>query len=150
MMKRSKNLTSSDVDQILSVLDGWVGKLSWDALVRAIDVRTGQLYTRQALSKHARVLEAFQNRKRSLVDSQLTEPVAASSPELEAAMQRIARLEATVARLEAERTALLEQFARWAYNAHSRGLGHDVLDRPLPPVDRAQTWLKRGKSGTFS
>lgn len=146
MIKRSKNITDTDVEKIVSILDGWAERLSWDALVEAIEVRTGQLYTRQALSKHTRILEAFQIRKRALADGQLTESAPGSSPELEAALQRIARLEATVVRLEAERAGLLEQFARWAYNAHSRGLDHDVLDRPLPPVDRAQTKLKRGKT----
>ena len=147
MMKRSKNLTDSDVDQVVSILDGWAGRLSWDALVAAIDFRTGQSYTRQALSKHPRILNAFQTRKRALADGPDTEPAPASSPELAAALQRIARLEATTSRLEAERLALLDQFARWAYNAHSRGLSYDILNRPLPPVDRGQTKVPaaRGK-----
>lgn len=31
---------------------------------------------------------------------------------------------------------LLEQFVRWAYNAASRGLTEDFLNRPLPPTNR--------------
>lgn len=139
MMKRSKNLTDGDVDQIVSIIDGWGGKLSWDGLLTAIEVRSGQSYTRQALSKHVRILEAFQIRKRGLANQQRAEPFPTSSPELNAALQRIARLEAITLRLEAERVTLLDQFARWAYNAHLRGLTHDFLNRPLPPVDRDQT-----------
>lgn len=139
MTKRSRNLTDGDIDQVVSILDGWTGRLNWDALVATIDARTGQSYTRQALSKHLRILSAFQTRKRALADRQATEPTSGSSPELAAALQRIARLEASTSRLEAERLALLDQFARWAFNAHSRGLSYEILNRPLPPVDRDQT-----------
>lgn len=49
-------------------------------------------------------------------------------------MERIDRLKA-----ENENNALLEQFARWAYNAHTRGLDEAFLNRALMPVDREKT-----------
>ena len=63
----------------------------------------------------------------------------AESPELQAALERIARLEAENRRLESENQRLLEQFTRWACNAHTHGLDHDFLSRALPPVNRGQT-----------
>lgn len=55
------------------------------------------------------------------------------------ALDRIARLESENRRLESENNQLLEQFARWAYNAHPRGLDYDFLNRPLPLVNRGQS-----------
>jgi hypothetical protein len=54
-------------------------------------------------------------------------------------MQRMARLEAENERLRTENDQLLEQFARWAYNAHTRGLDEKFLNRVLPSVNRGQT-----------
>lgn len=142
MTRRARNLTDSDIATILSLLDGWTGRLSWDSLTTSIEARTGQSYTRQALSKHPRILSAFQLRKKG-PEARREERV--ESPELEAALQRIARLEAENTRLDAEKAALLEQFARWAYNAHARGLQLEMLNRPLPPVDRDQTRQGKGR-----
>lgn len=47
-------------------------------------------------------------------------------------MERIARLEAQVQRLDAENRQLLEPFVRWAYNAHTRGLDMIFESRPSP------------------
>ena len=59
--------------------------------------------------------------------------------ELQKAMERIDRLKAENERLKDENNSLLEQFARWAYNAHTRGLDEDFLNRALMPVDREKT-----------
>lgn len=40
------------------------------------------------------------------------------------------------ARLESENQRLLEQFARWAYNAHTQGIPEEILNRALPKVHR--------------
>jgi hypothetical protein len=48
-------------------------------------------------------------------------------------------LEAENQRLQTENDRLLEQFARWAFNAYVRGLGEAELNRPLPEIDRRQT-----------
>lgn len=68
-------------------------------------------------------------------------------PEVQVTLQRIARLEAENARLEAENTLLLEQFARWAYNTPSRGLGLDFLSQPLV-IDREASEIKATPSKT--
>lgn len=35
-MTSSRNLTPSAVEQIVSILDGWSGKLTWDLLIISI------------------------------------------------------------------------------------------------------------------
>lgn len=139
--KRSKNLGEAEIKQIAEILDGWSGKLTWELLIDAIELRMFNRYTRQALFKHERVRHAFDLRKNELAGGG-GEVKRVASPQLQIALERIARLEAENRRLESENNLLLEQYARWAYNAHTRGLDYHFLNRPLPPVNRGQTSRK--------
>lgn len=136
--KRSKNLGDAEIKQIVEILDGWSDKLTWDLLINAIELRVFSRYTRQALYKHERIRNAFELKKSELSEGGKGVPRVAS-PQLQIALDRIARLESENRRLESENNQLLEQFARWAYNAHTRGLDHEFLNRPLPSVNRGQT-----------
>lgn len=139
---RSRNLGDAEIATIVAILDGWTGKLTWEGLIDAIEHRRLGRYTRQALHKHTRIRQAFGLQKEMLArQAELAEPQL-SSPELAAALQRIARLEAENSRLAMENQRLLEQFVCWAYNAHTRGLDEVFLSRPLPPVHRQQTKRK--------
>jgi hypothetical protein len=138
---RARNLSVEDISDIVSILDGWTGKLSWELLIQAIGLRKRATYTRQALHKHERIKQAFAVRKQLLAAGRANGAPKVESPELAAALQRITRLEGENARLESENQRLLEQFARWAYNAHTRGLDQQFLSSPLPRVNRDQTVL---------
>lgn len=135
--KRSKNLGDADINKIVGILDGWSGRLTWDLLIDAIELRMHNCYTRQTLYKHARIRNAFELQKKHLPAGDNRKK--AASPELQVALDKIDRLETENRRLESENEQLLEQFARWAYNAHTRGLDHDFLNQPLPPVNRGKT-----------
>jgi len=140
---RAKNLKDQDIASIVSILDGWSGKLSWDLLIEAIEVRRLGCYTRQALHKHVRIREAFGLTKIRLANSSSIEKVSKElDPEMRVAFQLIERLEAEKLRLTLENNRLLEQFVCWAYNAHTRGLSKDFLNQPLPRVDREQSVRK--------
>lgn len=136
-MTRSRNLTPAAVEQIVSILDGWSGKLTWDLLIISVERRLRGTYTRQALHKHERIKHAFILRKQVLSTSLGARKV--TSPELQVATDRIARLEGENERLQMENDRLLEQFVRWAYNAYSRGLDEQFLSRLLPAINRQQT-----------
>lgn len=136
--QRSKNLTDDAISQIVRLLDGWTGKLTWDALIDAIVTRLHFRYTRQALHKHERIRAAYSLRKEALgAPKEKSEPH--NSGPLVNALARITRLEAENQRLEHENQRLLEQFVVWAYNAHTRGLDKNFLSQPLPRVNRDQT-----------
>lgn len=132
------NLGDNSIKQIVEILDGWSGKLTWVLLIDAIELRMCNRYTRQALYKHERIRHAFDSQKKNL--SGTTNNVKrVASPELQVALERIARLESENKRLESENEHLLEQFVCWAYNAHVRGLDKEYLNQPLPPVNRGRT-----------
>jgi len=136
--KRSKNLGDSEIKQIVEILDGWSGKLTWELLIDAIELRIFSRYTRQALYKHERIRHAFELKKNEpFLGRKNAKQVA--TPQLQIALDRIARLQSENRRLESENNQLLEQFSRWAYNAHTRGLDYEFLNRPLPSVNRGQT-----------
>jgi len=137
VVRRGKNLTDEAIEQIVRLLDGWSGKLTWEALIDEIVTRLHCRYTRQALHKHERIKAAYALRKKALGEPG-KEGTQRSGP-LGEATARIARLEAENARLQAENERLLEQFVVWAYNAHTRGLDKNFLSQPLPRVNRDQT-----------
>lgn len=136
---RGKNLNEEIVDSILGIIDGWTGRLSWDGLLKAIEARMNLTYTRQALYRHQRIRNAFSLRKDDSRGERERKFSADISPELKVALERIARLESENKRLLTENNNLLEQFARWAYNAHVRNLSEEILNRPLITPDRGQT-----------
>ena len=134
--QRARNLDDAGIKDIVEILDGWSEKLTWDLLIEAINFRTHNKYTRQTLHKHERIKNAFELCKARLADGDVAIRNV-RSPELQKALERIARLEAENKRLESENNQLLEQFVRWAYNAYTRGLDSQFLNQPLPPVNRS-------------
>lgn len=133
--RRAKNLDDVGIKKIVEILDGWSEKLTWEMLIDAVELRLHNRYTRQTLHKHERIKNSFELRKAALAKGD-EEVRIVRSPELQKCLERIARLEAESKRLESENKLLLEQFARWAYNAHTRGLDFIFLNRSLPPVKR--------------
>lgn len=141
--RRAKNIDNYAIQQIVGVLDGWAAKLSWDLLVDEIEKRSGIRYTRQALDKHARIKIAYQCTKQRLGKTASPEHrEKLTSQELGPIMERLERLAAENARLQAENGHLLEQFVTWAYNAYLKGLSKEYLNTPLPRIDREVTLVK--------
>ncbi|MGZ9129870.1 MAG: hypothetical protein ACXW4Z_19005 [Candidatus Binatia bacterium] len=139
-MTRAKNLSAADIETIVKILDGWSGKLTWDLLIKAIARRSKAIYTRQALNNHERIKSAFALRKSAVTGKPGSiDKRVGSSPEFEAALERISRLEGENQRLQMENNRFMEKFATWAYNAHVRGLDEAFLSQPLPTIDRSIT-----------
>lgn len=139
----ARKLTDKDIQTIVGIIDGWQGKLTYEKLIDATEIPLRQRFTRQALFGHVRIREAFDNRKNALRNGSAGKQV--KSVELQKALERIDRLEAENQRLKSESEALLSQFVRWAYNAHSKGLTPDFLNRALPDVDRRRTKTSENK-----
>ncbi len=139
---RARNLTDSDIDVIVGIVDGWVGQLTWNGLISAIQLHTGVSYTRQALHRHERIrmahMLAVERLKRDMGRKPAKEqPLTAT--EMSVILERHERLKAELERVKIENERLLQQFAVWAVNAHQAGLSVEHLNRPLPNVNRYQT-----------
>lgn len=137
VVRRGKNLTDDAIEQIVRILDGWSGKLTWEGLIEAVVARLHCRYTRQALHKHERIRVAYTLRKGTPDRDESV--VSRDVQPMDETTARIVRLEIENQRLEAENQRLLEQFVVWAYNAHSRGLSKEFLSQPLPRVNRERT-----------
>ena len=139
---RAKNIDDGTIELIVSALDGWSGKLTWELLADTIEKRTRVRYTRQALDKHVRIKTAFQLTKERLSGApRVARKRRLSEAETDALAQRCERLLAENERLGRENNRLLEQFQTWLYNAHLKGLTREYLNAPLPSVDRERTRL---------
>ena len=125
----ARHLTNDDVRRIVTLLKSWQFELTWDLLVKACistyDIET----TRQALNRKAEIKEEFGIRKRSLKTG-VDETARPNS--INAAHDRINRLTKRVKELESQNTRYREMFKLWQYNAESRGVTKNVLERPMP------------------
>ena len=132
----AKHLTEVDIEKIVHALDGWEGRLTWEALCDSLQPLIGTRPTRQTLSAYIKIKEAFQHKKGR---SDLTADTAKMPASLTVAAQRIKRLEEENARLKNENERLLEQFVIWQYNAYSQGLTEQQLTAPLPKARRGSS-----------
>lgn len=132
------HLTKDDVDQIVSVIDGWpVGTtLTWDALLRRCERQQGIYSTRQTFSRHPAIKLAFQTRKGTL----RSERSPRTNESLLEAQNRALRAEN--ARLRKENDRLMRVFVQWLRNAYKHGLRRHHLEEPLPRPRRRRSVLR--------
>ncbi len=121
-MRTWKRMTQTDVLRILTIIESWpLPTITWEALVKEVDIQVGQLFSRQALERKPQIKSAFQVRK-------------GQKPEL----MRMSEAEQTIQRLR-QRNAELEflvrrydlRFIRHIANAHNWGKNPKELDRPM-------------------
>ena len=133
----AKHLTPSDVDAIVNIIRNWsAGKLSWDGVCNSTVTILGAKTTRQTLSAHQPIKDAFSAKKNGI---QIHEPRTATPSSLAIAAQRLARQQNTIDELKTTNAALMEQFTKWQYNAHKFGIKEHQLNEPLPRIDRERT-----------
>ncbi len=118
-------------------LDRWDGKLTWPLFCE----RVANVLGVGSVSKHTMYLypaikERFQQRQ---IDLRNVRDELPRDFTLDAAIRRIADLEAQVNRLEQTNSLLFDQFRRWQYNAYANNVRMDLLlwEKPLPRVDRS-------------
>jgi len=128
------HLNAELIDEIVKVIDGWSGQLSWEDLRESVAIRIGYCPTRQGLDRHKRISKAFRRKQKALREGR--PELKAGSVEVQKLQERVARLESENLRLTEENNNLLDQFRRWAYNASIAGLSYTELNEALPEVDR--------------
>ena len=140
---RAPDLTQEMLQQVLDILDGWEGKLTWELLLDAVEARVSHRYSRFTFAEYPEIANAFslkKDRLRGTLPRNRSEP---KDERLRAAYEQVDRLSAKVARLQVENDLLNEQFVIWAINAERKGVTMDMLDASLPKPHRDQT--KKGK-----
>ncbi len=120
--RRARNLTDADIQQIVEILDGWTGKLTWNLLIAAT-------HDRLCTSMSGYVMPSSWSRTRQPLRARLRN----------APRRRKCRWLLSASPGWAENERLLEQFVIWAYNAYTKGIDEKTLNRPLPPVNRGRT-----------
>ena len=138
MVKRRARVIDEDViEVVLHILDGWKGKLTWDLLIAAVKASISADYTRQALSGHKRIAEAFVLRKRGLAKEVGKLP--SGDARTNGYLETISRLKVENQRLAAEVNNYREMFIRWTFNAQKKNLTAADLNSPLLRPERDAT-----------
>ncbi|MEI6350920.1 MAG: hypothetical protein WCP06_07425 [Verrucomicrobiota bacterium] len=135
--KPKERLTPEKVKEIVAILDGWTGKLTWDALRDELEQRWHYTYSRVSLPKHDRVKQAFQLCKERLRKSPA--PPGGGDVHFQAALERIGVLKAENERLNLEITHLQQQFVIWAYKPNLAGLDEQGLNKPMYRIERRKS-----------
>lgn len=64
--QRAPDLTKERIKIVVEVLDGWSGKLTWEALIEKVQEKTGITYSRFTFAENPRIAAAFDLRKTGL------------------------------------------------------------------------------------
>ena len=139
---RSKNLSDSDIERIVEIVDGWDKEdITWNSLIEEIARRMFRRYVKQTLYKKERIRHALNLARERLGIHEKTSqrPI---SREMKIVLDQNVRLKAENERIKAENNKLLEQTVVWLKNAYDRGLTVEILNRPLPTANRGQTKRK--------
>lgn len=121
-MRTWKRMTQTDVLRVLTIIEEWpLPSITWEALVKEVEIKVGQLFSRQALERKKQIKAAFQARK-------------GEKPKL----VRMNEAEQTIQRLRRRNDELEEQvrqydlrFLRHVENARLLQIRPKDLDKPL-------------------
>lgn len=130
----AKHLTQNDIDLVVSLIDGWQSKLTWQGIVDKYVELTGRTTTRQTLEKKEEINTAYNNRRWGPPKKPSRRVVS-----LPAAQEIIDTQDITLSRHEMQISRFKAQFARWIYNASKKGISVDNLNQNLPTIDRGRT-----------
>lgn len=133
---RAPDLTPKRIEVVLTTIDGWKGKLTWNLLIEAVEKATGIAYSRFTFSEYPEIANAFSLKKEALRGTWKGEPAAPRDEKVRAALEQVQRLQSTLERLKQENMLLKEQFVTWAHNAERKGVTMMMLDAPLPKPNR--------------
>lgn len=123
-------LSPEDVARINAMISDWSGrKLTWELVVVACENELGVKTTRKTLLTRDSIKTAMRLRKTEL---KAPSQAARQFTDIGRANDRIARLTRRIEELERSQGVLIDQFARWAYNADAHGLSEDDLNQPIP------------------
>ncbi|EHG4105177.1 hypothetical protein J4572_004584, partial [Salmonella enterica subsp. enterica serovar Muenchen] len=124
----AKHLNRSEIKAITHIILTWDGKITWSDLCESVYKNLNRTITRQSLSAHDEVVEAYRTKKNlsNLKKSGLKKPA-----NLTIAAQQIINLKAENEMLKKQNNRYKEQFSYWQCNAYRHGLSMEQLNRPF-------------------
>lgn len=136
-VRRRQPIDPAATNRVCSLLRAWPEEtpLTWDAVVDAVAGSGKGTWTRQALSRHDAIVEAYHRRKDEIRAGRgkakvVRDPaIVVLQRQLEAKEVEIGELKRVLARYE-------ERFLTMIRNAAVRGVTEEELHRALPPIDR--------------
>lgn len=132
----AKHLSARDIGAIVNMIHGWQGTaLTWEAMCERAARLIGKRPSRQSLTRHDAIHDAYLARKAQLRRA----PAMGLARVQDISAQRVAQVSAELAALKAQHQALLSRFVVWQYNAYKHGLSEHQLNEPLPWIDREVT-----------
>lgn len=133
----TKKLTNKEKTLIINTIIGWSEPgITWKELCDECSTFLEHKPSRQTLSYHKDINEAFRSKKKGIKNNQNNFKKPSS---LAIASQRIFNLESKNRLLEEENRNLKQQFVIWQYNAYKHNINKSILDEPLPPIDRGRS-----------
>ena len=122
----AKHLNRSEIKAIKHIILTWDGKITWSDLCESVYKNLNRTITRQSLSAHDEVVEAYRTKKNlsNLKKSGLKKPA-----NLTIAAQQIINLKAENEMLKKQNNRYKEQFSYWQYIAYRHGLTMEQLNR---------------------
>lgn len=124
----AKHLSNNEIKAITNIIKTWDGKITWDNLCESIHKKLSRTITRQSLSSHNEVVEAYRIKKNIL---NLKASDLKKSANLAIAAQQILNLKAENDALKTQNNRYKEQFTRWQYNAYRHGVSPENLNQPF-------------------
>lgn len=120
----SKKFSSKDVEFILDRINSWEGDITWIGICDSLEEHFGKKPSRQALSRHAVIVYAYQQKKKS--KGEAVKHI--KSPQsLAYASNKINKLEYENARLLNENNRLLVMVRDLLMVAYSKGIREDQI-----------------------
>ncbi|WP_134742816.1 hypothetical protein [Escherichia coli] len=137
----SKKLTKSEKNMILDTIWGWSdSSITWEQLCEECSVFLKSRPSRQTLSYHKDIANAYLSKKKGIVDNANKFKKTSS---LINASKIIFNLESRIKHLEEENRNLKEQFIKWQFNAYKYDIKEHQLEEELPKIDRRNDDKKR-------
>ncbi|TPJ43459.1 hypothetical protein FJ434_01285 [Mesorhizobium sp. B2-5-13] len=128
-----KRIDGEAVERICALIRSWPSSpLTWEALVEAIAQSERSEWTRQGLSNHEDIGDAYRTRKVDLRNG----PKPVRDPEVVILKRQAEEKETAISKLEAKLAHYEERQIIMMRNAVVRGITLEELERPLPPIDR--------------
>jgi hypothetical protein len=142
--KRRLLVKDKTESQIRAIIEDWKEpRISWEAVVEAVNAEFKGKWTRVAIAKHPKLQKAFSDTKKKLRELEKKGGGGRRRTEgdgtLEVLQKQVRSLKEENERLLSINAKLEQKFVRWKTNAYLNGWPIKKLDEDLEKPDRGQT-----------